>query len=59
MERRIQRARQMLAAGHSIADSAFACGFSDQPHLGRAFKKRFGVTPSAFVGATRGASWRK
>jgi AraC family transcriptional regulator len=59
MERRIQRARQMLAAGHSIADSAFACGFSDQPHLGRAFKKRFGATPNAFVRATKDASRRK
>jgi AraC family transcriptional regulator len=59
MERRLQRARQMLAAGHSIVDSAFACGFSDQPHLGRAFKKRFGVTPTAFVRATRGGGSRR
>jgi AraC family transcriptional regulator len=55
MERRVQRARQLLAAGGSIAESAFACGFSDQPHLGRVFKKRFGITPSMFVRASRGA----
>lgn len=52
MERRVQRARQMIAAGRSIADSAFECGFADQAHLGRAFKKRFGITPSCFVHAT-------
>jgi AraC family transcriptional regulator len=54
MERRVQRARQMLAAGQSIAETAFACGFADQSHLGRVFKTRFGVTPSAFVRAARG-----
>lgn len=59
MERRLQRARQMLGAGHSIADSALACGFCDQPHLGRAFKKRFGVTPSAFLRATQDGPRRK
>jgi AraC-like DNA-binding protein len=54
MERRVQRARQMVAAGRSIAETAFACGFADQSHLGRVFKKRFGVSPSAFAGAARG-----
>lgn len=53
MERRLQRARQMIAAGKSIAESAFDCGFADQSHLGRTFKKRFGVTPSSFLRAPR------
>jgi len=53
MDRRVQRARDMLARGESIADTAFACGFSDQPHLARLFKARFGVTPKAFVRSIR------
>lgn len=54
MEQRVQRARDMLSRGESVADTAFACGFSDQPHLARLFKARFGVTPKAFVRALRG-----
>lgn len=49
MERRLQRARNLLARGQSIAGTAFECGFSDQPHLARLFKARFGVSPKAFV----------
>jgi AraC family transcriptional regulator len=53
MNRRLQRARQMLAAGGSIAETAIACGFSDQPHLCRLFKSRFGITPGAFLRKVR------
>ncbi|WP_229224698.1 helix-turn-helix domain-containing protein [Duganella violaceipulchra] len=39
----------------SIADAAFACGFYDQSHMARFFKKIVGVTPGAFrAGATSG-----
>ncbi|MEM7730411.1 MAG: AraC family transcriptional regulator [Pseudomonadota bacterium] len=52
-ERRLQRARRLLtdtpraplAARPSIQQVAHACGFADQSHLTRAFKRRFGVTP--------------
>ena len=50
-ERRLDRARRMLtdptASGRarSIAQIAYACGFADASHLGRAFKRRFGTTP--------------
>lgn len=53
MERRVLRARDMLARGESIADTAFLCGFADQPHLARLFKARFGITPKAFVRSVR------
>lgn len=32
------------------ADAAAACGFCDQSHMARAFKKVVGVTPAAFRG---------
>lgn len=47
--RRVERARQLLARGGSIADTAVRCGFTDQAHLSRLFKRRLGVTPGTFV----------
>jgi AraC family transcriptional regulator len=47
--RRIDRARQLLVGGGSIADTAVRCGFTDQAHLSRLFKRHLGVTPGAFV----------
>jgi AraC family transcriptional regulator len=49
VRRRLERARQLLVAGGPIAEIATACGFSDQAHLSRLFKRRFGVTPGAFA----------
>ncbi len=47
--RRLDKARNMLFAGKSIADTATACDFSDQSHFTRHFKKAFGVTPKRWV----------
>jgi AraC-like DNA-binding protein len=47
--RRLERARQLLLAGHSPSRAASACGFCDQSHLTRLFKQHFAVTPGAFV----------
>ena len=52
---RLERARAMLTAGDDIAHTALACGFNDQSHLNRQFKRLLGVTPGAFVRATRGS----
>jgi len=50
LESRLERACQQLAdvggAGRSISSIAFACGFGDLSYFNRAFRKRYGMTPS-------------
>jgi len=46
--RRIEKAREVLRAGRSIADAAAAAGFSDQSHLGRSFRAVMGSTPGEY-----------
>ncbi|MEM1107646.1 MAG: AraC family transcriptional regulator [Planctomycetota bacterium] len=52
MERRVERAKQLLRSPaedfRTIASIALACGFTDQSHLGRHFKRIVGVTPAEF-----------
>jgi AraC-like DNA-binding protein len=45
---RANRARDLLARGESLSATAYLCGFSDQSHLTRTFKKIFAVTPGAY-----------
>jgi AraC-like DNA-binding protein len=42
---RVERARELLMRGTAAADVASACGFSDQPHMTRWFKRIVGLTP--------------
>jgi AraC family transcriptional regulator len=45
--RRIERAKLMMAStGQPLADIALACGFADQSHLSRYFRRIVGVSPS-------------
>ncbi|RYG62984.1 AraC family transcriptional regulator [bacterium] len=47
ISRRVERARQLLATSRlSLAQIALQCGFSDQSHLSRQFKRSLGVTPA-------------
>jgi len=46
---RITRARQLLLQGASASEVAANCGFADQSHLIRHFKRIAGVTPSQYV----------
>lgn len=46
---RINRAKQLLLQGTSVAEVALNLGFSHQSHLSRHFKRLVGVTPKAFL----------
>ncbi|MGB0696293.1 MAG: helix-turn-helix transcriptional regulator [Rhodospirillaceae bacterium] len=49
MDRRIARARALILQGAtSLADIAVQTGFSSQAHMATAFRKRLGLSPSAF-----------
>ncbi len=45
---RLARARRLLADGLSPAETAAALGFADQSHLGRWFRRAYGLTPAAY-----------
>ncbi len=46
--RRVQAAKKRLEAGDPASDVALACGFCDQSHLNRHFKRHFGLTPGQY-----------
>jgi AraC family transcriptional regulator len=46
---RVERAKDLLLRGLPVGEVAGACGFSDQSHLARHFKRLYGVTPKAFA----------
>lgn len=45
---RVNRARDLLHQGVGVSEVAYSCGFSDQSHLTRVFKKTIGVPPGAY-----------
>jgi AraC-like DNA-binding protein len=46
---RVERAASLISGRRvSLASVAYQCGFADQSHFIRCFKKRFGVTPRQF-----------
>lgn len=50
---RVQRAVEVVAAGHSFTDAALMAGFADAAHLSRTFRRMFGTTLSGGVGRLR------
>ena len=38
----------MTSSDRTVADIATSCGFSDASHLGREFRKQYGMPPVAF-----------
>ena len=49
MAYRIEQAKKMLDNPHKLMmDIALCCGFSDQAHFSRVFKKIEGVTPKKY-----------
>ena len=49
LDLRVARARALLGAGEAPAAVAAACGFYDQAHLGRVFKRAVGVPPARYA----------
>lgn len=45
---RVKIAKQMIRDGHRLADVAFECGFSSQPHFTTTFRQLTGQTPKAW-----------
>jgi AraC-like DNA-binding protein len=56
--RRLDRARSLIRDGTRLVDAAAACGFADQSHMTRHFKKAYGLSPGrwAAIAARKAAS---
>jgi AraC-like DNA-binding protein len=52
LELRLQEARRRLMSSHHgrtrVSDIATACGFADQSHFNRSFRRRFGTSPTQY-----------
>lgn len=53
IQRRIQLARKLIAAGTPLAESAAAAGFADQSHMSRQFSRALGVSPGTYASNKR------
>jgi len=53
IQRRIQLARRLIAAGTPLAESAAAAGFADQSHMSRQFSRVLGVSPGTYANHKR------
>jgi AraC-like DNA-binding protein len=47
--RRLDRVRTLIRRGAPLADAALACGFADQSHMTRHFKKAHGISPGRWA----------
>ena len=51
MQRRLHRARQLIARGARLAEAAAVSGFADQSHMTRLFVRSFGMGPGTYAKA--------
>jgi AraC-like DNA-binding protein len=56
--RRLDRVRTLLRQGVPLADAAVACGFADQSHMTRHFRKAYGLPPGRWAALARGRTSR-
>jgi AraC-like DNA-binding protein len=49
IQRRLQLARRAIVHGHPLAETAASCGFADQSHMTRLFRRTYGVSPRALA----------
>jgi AraC-like DNA-binding protein len=54
--RRLDRARDLLGHGHSLAEVAQGSGFADQAHFSRQFRSAYGLSPGRWRTLAAGAS---
>ena len=53
IQRRLQKARQLIAGGMSLTDASYTAGFADQSHMTRLFVRTYGITPGAYAAAIK------
>lgn len=57
--RRVERAKLMMTSGRErLSDIALACGFADQSHLNRYFRRVVGISPGLWRRSVAGAGLR-
>ena len=54
-QRRLERARRLIEDGLPLAAAALSCGFADQSHMTRHFKKTYGLPPGRWAAMARAA----
>jgi AraC-like DNA-binding protein len=59
IQRRVDRARVLLDAGHPVADVAVHAGFYDQAHLSRHFRRILGVPPASYRNGRKNVQERR
>lgn len=49
LERRLQRAAELLRSGVNVTEACFQSGFNNLSHFSRSFRRRYDASPSRFV----------
>lgn len=49
IQARVRLAKKLIRCGNKLLDVAQACGFHDQSHLNRHFKRTMGITPGQYA----------